>query len=281
MKSAPLSSRLNLLGGVVVLWAGCAVSAWAQTYVLGSPDQSINSDSWALNASSNYMLSFRTAITNPANFGPSGTVTKSISVVDLTSPTPANLSGLNGLMVPWWSNTQSAPYTTDILAAFHSGMDLWLLEDDSLHNGIGTALGIVSSAADGSVSNGNAPFFSGPFGSATNTATYGNFDQFDPVTIAALGGTVAGTNASGQVTVVYWAKGTFGAGTGALVLFSDVDMISNANGVDPFSPLNANGILGLNTMAWLANGAAIPEPGTYALMGLGGLLLIAFRRRRR
>ena len=71
------------------------------------------------------------------------------------------------------------------------------------------------------------------------------------------GGTVVATNTSGQVTIAYWAKGAFAPGSGALVLFSDVDMISNCVRKIPYSPtLNANGILALNTMAWLTQGAS-------------------------
>jgi hypothetical protein len=139
-------------------------------------------------------------------------------------------------------------------------------------------LGIVSSTADGTPSNGSAPFFSGAFGTATNTATFGNFDQFSATTILALGGTIVAHNTSGQVTVAYWAKGAFAPGSGALIIFSDVDMISNWS-QNPYSPsLNANGILALNTMAYLVS---VPEPSEYVLIGLGGLVLLARYRRRR
>ncbi len=263
------------IAGVCAALASVTLPAAAQ-YVLGSPNGTLNSDTWSLDSSN--MSGFRGAITNPSYFGPSGTVNKPISVVDLTSITPTTLAGLNGFMEPWWNNTQSAPYQSAIISAFRSGMDLWLLEDDSGHNGIGTALGIVSSTADGTPSNGSAPFFNGRFGTATNTATFGAFDQFNPTTILALGGTIGGMNSSGQVTIAYWAKGAFAPGSGALVIFSDVDMISNWN-QNPYSPsLNANGILALNTMAYFV---AVPEPSTFALLGLGGVVVLVLRRRRR
>ena len=254
--------------------AVCGGSPVAAQYILGSPNGTLNSDTWSLDSAN--MSGFRGAITNPAYFGPSGTIHRTVSLVDLTTVTPTSLAGLNGFMEPWWNISQSAPYQTTVINAFRSGMDLWLLEDDASHNGIGTALGIISSTADGTLSNGTAPFFSGAFGAATNTATFGNFDQFNATTILALGGTIAGQNTSGQVTVAYWAKGAFAPGSGALIIFSDVDMISNWS-QNPYSPsLNANGILALNTMAYLVT---VPEPGESALIGLGGLVLLILKSR--
>lgn len=271
---------LKLLGFVGAVAFASPVTR-AQTYVLGSPDATLDNAGWSL--SSDYLSSFRVAITNPSNFGPAGIVSTSISITDLSAAAPDNLMGLNGFMSAWWDNSQSTSNVPAVVSAFRGGMDLWLLEDDTSHNAIGAALGIVQSPADGSVSNGSAPFFTGPFGTATNTGTYGNYAQFDETTIRSLGGTVAGRNVSGQVTIVYWPRGTFSPGAGALLVFSDVDMISSY-GVNPFSPsINSNGILALNSAAWLVEGGqfqAVPEPGILPLLAAGGVLLLVWSRRK-
>ncbi len=267
------------LGVLLCAFALLLPATFAQTtYVLASPDATLNSDQWALSAPN--LSGFRSAITNPAHFGPSGTVQVSLSLLDLGTVTSTSLTGVNGFIAPWWSNTQSSPYVSTVLTAFYAGMDLWLLEDDSSHNGIGTALGLTSSAANGSASNGSAPFFSGPFGTAANTATFGNFAQLDPASVTARGGVVIGRNAANQITAVYWPRGTFAAGSGSLIWFSDVDMISNWS-QNPYSPaLNANGTLALNTTAAFVLATPVPEPATSALLLVGAVGVVLVRRRR-
>jgi hypothetical protein len=267
-----MSPVRTILAVLAALYA-CG-SAAAQTYVLLTPDTTLNSDSWALGSAN--LSGFKAALTNPVYFGPSGTVHTSINVNEVSTVTAGNLGAADGIFVPWWNNSQSAPFQSVIISAFLGGKDLWLLEDDSAHNGIGTALGIVSSNADGSASTGAAPFFSGPFGVAASVSTFGNFSYFDASTITTLGGTVVGRNGSNNATIVYWPRHTFSATSGALVLFGDVDMISNW-AQNPYSPsLGPNGILALNTAAVLAS--PIPEPGAFAL--LAGLVAVAVVLRR-
>lgn len=249
----------------------------ASTYVLGSPSGSINTDGWSLDSAN--MTGFRGAITGGTYFGTSGTVATNITISDQSLINGTSLSSVNGFMVPWWNNTQSSPYQATLLSAFNSGMDLWILADDSSHNGVLTALGITLSIASGTPSNGVAPFFIGPFGTAANTLTSGNFAQFDTNNITSLHGLIGGTNTTGENTIAYWPRNTFSATSGALLVFSDVDMISNFTA--QYAPLNPNGILALNSMAWLTSGAsAIPEPSTYALFGLGCVVAGLWSRRR-
>jgi hypothetical protein len=178
---------------------------------------------------------------------------------------------------------------------FLNGGDLFLLQDDSFHDVIGRALGLETSSSSGSVSNGGAPLYDGPFGIAKDVVQLYSVGQLDPSAVAAKGGTVAGTNAQGQITSAYWARGAFAAGAGALFINADIDMIATTSNCGlavcgaSYSPLNDNGVFALNTFAFIQNGgvptplptpAPIPEPSTDAMM-LAGLAVVALSRRRR
>ncbi len=72
------------------------------------------------------------------------------------------LTGVSGFIAPWIAPAQdAAAYQGVVKAAFLGGVDLFLLEDDSGHNPLGTLLlGSSSylSPANGTVSNGSASF---------------------------------------------------------------------------------------------------------------------------
>ena len=284
-----MNNRLSVLRAcaAALALAGSALSAHA-AYVVGGATQAMtpNSGQWAWDGS--YIAGFRSALENPANFGPGGVVNQSISTVNLNTLDNASLSGVNMFVATWMYDLDvNAAQLSALTSFFLNGGDLFLLQDDSDHDAVGQALGLQTSASSGSVSNGGVPLYDGPFGVAKDVAQLYLVGQLNAAAIAATGGTVAGTNADGQITSAYWARGAFAPGSGAMFINADIDMIATTNfcGLPvcgaTYAPLNDNGIFALNTFAFIQRGGGtVPEPGTIALL-LAGLGAVPMLRRRR
>lgn len=276
------------LGFVAPAVAGAAAPA----YVVGGATLAVIPGSMDWSWDGSYIADFRSALENPAYFGPTGVVDRSIVTVNLTAVTPATLAGVNMFVATWIENGNfSAAQTQAVVDFFLGGGDLFLLQDDAQHDVIGRALGLPTIGSTGSVSNGGAPLYDGPFGVATDVTQHYNVGRLDEATVLALGGTVAGRNIEGQVTSAYWTAGQFAPGAGALFINADIDMVANTGTQcgaavcgARYDPLNNNGIFALNTFAFLQGQGGtppIPEPGTYALLGLGlAGVLVAVRRRK-
>jgi hypothetical protein len=211
-------------------------------------------------------------------------VKTTISATTLTSITAGTLSSLNGFIAPWWYNSDSASYNQTVVNFFLGGGALFLLDDSSAQTGIAALLGIATQdASDGSVSNGSAPLFNGPFGIATNVTQTAEHGYLIAGNITSHGGFVCSTNASGQITAACFNAGAYAAGAGPMVITTDVDMITTSPaGTATYSPLNANGQFALNATSFLLTGTSNPTPPTtpaapalsdYGLVGLAGLLV--------
>jgi hypothetical protein len=255
-----------------------AVGEGRASITLGTPSSAAHTDGYAL--SGPQLDGLRTALTNPNNFGPTGTVNQQITLSHLNTPNAAALAGVDAFLAPWWNDSQSAPYVADIIAAFNSGMHLILMEDDSLHDAIGTALGLPTISSIGTPSTALGTFATGPFGSpAPNSITQaGATGQKVEASVLALGGTVAAKNSASQVTAAYWAPGTFNgnANAGALFIFGDVDMTSQYGSVGYPPTSDANGIFTLNAFAKVLEPApptsVVPEPlSVLVWVGLGSI----------
>ena len=213
-----------------------------------------------------------------------------VGSLSLQRRTSAGVSGLNMFVGTWNSDAQAAPIDAAVKSFFLGGGDLFLLQDDSGHDGLGASLGISTTASTGTVSNGGAPLFNGPFGTAHDVKQFYLTGQLDSSAISAHGGHVGGTNVEGQITSAFWKAGEYAPGAGSLFIVADIDMIATTTACGlplcgaSYSPLNDNGVYALNTFSFLETTGGtppLPEPGTFGLMlaGLGALGVINRRRR--
>ena len=231
---------------------GTALLRLAPAYVVGGPAGSLapGSGDWSWDGS--FVAPFRTAVEHLENFGPGSSASVALETADLQAVDAADLAGVDAFVSSWWDDGETSPaQTAAVVEFFRAGGDLLLLQDDSSHDAIGEALGIpTAGSSDGSPSNGGAPLFEGRFGRASNVVQTGTTGSLNPADVAARRGTIAATNAAGQVTAAIWNRGDYAPGAGRLVILADVDMLSSR--AAEYRPLDDNGRFALNAMGFLA-----------------------------
>lgn len=203
------------------------------------------------------------AVQDPANFGASGAIVPvPITVTPMTAFAPADLAGINGLIVTWWDDNDAAPHVASIVDFFRGGGDLFILADDGGHDAITEALGIPSINSFTAVpkpTTGNAPLHAGPFGSAAVVNGIASFGRLDVATVLRLGGRIVSNDATGNVSAAVWDRNQFAPGAGRLVIVTDVDMMVSgpSSTLASYAPLNDNGRFILNATAFLVNGGTV------------------------
>jgi MSHA biogenesis protein MshQ len=207
-----------------------------------------------------------------------------ISPTTLSTINATTLSTLNVFMSPWWDNGDSASYNQLVVNYFKAGGNLILLDDSTQQDGVAALLGIPTlGQADGTAENGGIPLFNGPFGIASNVVQSAQIGYLASSTgtasaITSRGGTVCGTNGSGQVTAACWAPGAYASGAGAMIIVADVDTWTTQAS---YAPLNSNGIFALNGTAYVIGAGGTTTPVTasapvlsdWGLVGLAVLLI--------
>ncbi len=263
--------KAALFGGAIFA-AGIANQANAQSYRLGGPTGQLQTDTggyannWSWDATTygspgpygGYMTEFRAACDSPYLFGrffgaPSGTrvTTSDVNTLDIFS-----LNEVDGLVIPWAPDGSfGANYDLGnayISYFFSRGGDLLIFADSSYNDPVNSYLGIPTDSANTQyISNGLFPAFDGPFGPAVNVQQAGAYGTLNLADVTATGGRVIGTNGLGGVTVAFWDEGDFCPTCGAMIIATDVDMITSRFGVADYNALNDNARFALNSVAAL------------------------------
>ncbi len=245
--------RLVRTIGCVSVGLALASGSAAQQLRIGGPGTALQVNDWNWESGS-YMAPLRAALQDAANFGTGGIVQNAIQTVPMSVVDATTLADIDIFVAPWWDDALTTPASESaIIDWFLNGGGLLLLDDDATHDRIAEVLGVPTSSpsTSTSLSNGGAPLFDGPFGIAADVQQVWSTGQLAAADVAARNGTVAATNADGQITAAVWEAGQYAPGAGALVIFSDVDMASS--GAATYAPLDGNGIFTLNAVAFLVD----------------------------
>ena len=257
-----------LIGVVLALaLAGCSdialrgiiadkVAAGVATIRVGSIANTRVGTGYTLDGSQ--MVTVRSKLLNPANFGPSGTVKKTISITDTAatydSITTSMLSSFDVFFIGWVPNAPgfSAGEITAMKNWVSSGGVMIVTADDSLHNQVAdlafgeySSLDLSSIGTDYMAPSGAGlthPIFVGPFGTASAVYTSGL------VGIMPFFGTSLGYDA----VLGYYTAEELGYGSGKVIILSDVDFLSDtwASSGKGIQGLNGNDVFLGNVFAY-------------------------------
>jgi len=242
---------INSVGRLIVMSIVVSVAAQAAgSVVIGGPSATLAPGSGGYSFDGNQWTGWKSAVSNVANFGPSGTVPTSVTTTVLNTITAGTLSGVNIFVSPWWTTSESSPYHSIIQTYFLGGGSLILLDDSSGRDGIASVLGIPTAGQNLVNWTASAPLLS-PFAAPGTILTSGEIGFFTTANITSRGGTVCATNGT-QPTAACFARGAYAAGAGAMIIVADIDTwTSMAN----YSPPDSNGRFALNGTAFVINGS--------------------------
>ena len=204
------------------------------------------SSAWTLNGTN--MVTARSKLLNPLNFGPNGTVKKTITITDTTATITAGLlSNYDVLFIGYVPDAAlSGAELTAMQNWVSSGGVIIATSDDGTHDAVTTAFGYqvaASPVADNYAypNAGNPPVFNGPFGTASivlGAFNIGFWFTLSGVTLLGSGYNINFTVYS-SVLELHW-------GAGKVIMLADVNYISDDTGAFSagigIDPSNSNDI---------------------------------------
>ncbi len=202
-------------------------------------------------------------LTDAANFGPSGVVKDTITLpgTGVATATAASLKGVNIFFTGYVSTTSYTTAEKTALLDYVKGGGALIGTTDATSFDMSSIFGLTLANSPGGLETGTitdatSPLADGPFGKVTT------FDEYDSVAhYTNIGpGTTVGTNPEGPAIVVI-PPGALSAGSGPVVMVSDVDVFSDCGSDSPPQGSVTNEVLIKNIFAYLAV-ATQPTPTT-------------------
>jgi hypothetical protein len=250
-----------LLLGVGPLTAGVApASAATPTVVVSGYDTSRVDSDWGLFSSC--LATTNGYVTDPANFGPSGVdpVNLDLSGGGVPTATTDSLAGVNVFFTGWVTTDSYSDAEKAALLAYVKGGGALIGTTDGTDHDMSSIFGVTLADSPGGTETGtitdpSSPLADGPFGTVTSFEQNGDVGHYTDIGP----GQTVGTNPEGPAIVVI-PPGALGAGSGPVVLVSDVDVFSDCEG-DPVGAVT-NEILIKNIFAYVADAVASPPTTT-------------------
>jgi len=240
-------------------------AADAPLVVSGYSDARVDQD-WGL--FSDCGADLRTMLTDPANFGPGGTVERSVSLSDpgLDTVTPGSLDGVDVFFTGW---VLTSTYTADERAALLDYVldgGAVIATTDGTNHDISDLFGLTledSSYTTGTPTATDSPLIDGPFGTVSSVVFSGDQGIYTDLGEASE---IVEADPDLGPAVALLAPGALGPGSGPVVLVADVDVFTTeACAAGPGSGALANEAFVLNVFAYLAAPGEPPvEPTTTA-----------------
>jgi hypothetical protein len=198
----------------------------AQAIEVGSITNTRFESDWTLDGSE--MTTTRAKLLAAANFGPAGTVTEAIHIIDVAGPIDYTLlSQFDIFFIGYLPDGSANAFSADELQAFqdwvNAGGTMIITCDEANYDAVCAAFGPTPGASVtppvNPTNEGMAhPLFDGPFGMPAELQMWGTQTAFDD----AAGFTVLGQDQDSNPVVLESV-----IGDGRVIVFTDVDIISN------------------------------------------------------
>jgi hypothetical protein len=244
---------MAILVGVILALAVPAQSQTAVVTVSGFDGARVDSGWGLFNLCGQ---SLRTALDDPANFGPAGVVDVDF-VLDAPGVNVADASSLAGVDVFFTGWVSTSTYTpaerTALLDFVLGGGAVVATTDDELHD-ISDLFGLTlvnSSYGTATPTALSSPLVDGPFGVVTQVVFSGNQGIYTSLGPASGIADADGSVPAGPAVAVI-APGALGAGSGPVVLVADVDVFTTDACAFVGGGYAANDVFVRNLFAWLA-----------------------------